>query len=120
MTSPTTSSIIAALVRTTPRRVVVRPLVDKTVNVVPRLVEHRAAPAAKACTGVAPRRPCRMKEKAMGSVMPVSATAVEMARLAFRGVKEVLSPPIFSLEPKVQSDKFLDTESTFVNQQQQA
>lgn len=48
MTRPTTSSIIAALVRTTPRREVASPLELRTVNVVPRLVEHSAAPAAKA------------------------------------------------------------------------
>jgi hypothetical protein len=53
ITKPTTSSIIAALVRTTPRREAERPLEPRTVNVVPRLVEHNAAPAAKACSGVA-------------------------------------------------------------------
>lgn len=50
---PTTSSIIAALVRTTPILVVLKPLVCMTVKVVPKLVEHNAAPAAKACSGVA-------------------------------------------------------------------
>ena len=53
ITKPTTSSIIAALVRTTPRREAERPLEPRTVNVVPKLVEHNAAPAAKACSGVA-------------------------------------------------------------------
>jgi hypothetical protein len=48
MTRPTTSSIMAALVRTVPSRVFVRPLVPRMVKVVPRLVEHSAAPAAKA------------------------------------------------------------------------
>jgi hypothetical protein len=60
ITKPTTSSIMAALVSTTPRREEERPLALSTVKVVPRLVEQRAAPAAKAWRGVAPRRGCRM------------------------------------------------------------
>jgi hypothetical protein len=48
ITRPTTSSIIAALVRTVPSLVPVRPLALRMVNVVPKLVEHNAAPAANA------------------------------------------------------------------------
>ena len=47
MTNPTTSSSIAALVSTTPRRVAVNLLERRTAKVVPRLVEQSAAPAAK-------------------------------------------------------------------------
>jgi hypothetical protein len=93
MTSPTKSSIIAALVRTTPNLVVVSPLDASTVKVVPRLVEHNAAPAAKACDGVASRSPWREKERAMGTRIPVMATANERRRLALSEVKEVDRPP---------------------------
>ena len=48
ITRPTTSSIIAALVSTTPNLVDDSPLDARTVKVVPKLVEHKAAPAAKA------------------------------------------------------------------------
>src|SRR5690349_11530185 len=53
MIRPTTSSIMAALERTTPSLVWDSPLEARTVKVVPRLVEHNAAPAAKAWRGVA-------------------------------------------------------------------
>lgn len=46
-TKPTTSSIIAALVSTTPSLDCVKPLVPRTANVVPKLVEQSEAPAAK-------------------------------------------------------------------------
>ena len=49
MTRPTTSSM-AALARTTPSLDLMRPLVPKTVKVVPRLVEQSAAPAASGGT----------------------------------------------------------------------
>ena len=52
MARPITSSIMAALVSTTPKRVVVSPLVLRIVKVVPRLVEHKAAPAENACREV--------------------------------------------------------------------
>jgi hypothetical protein len=85
---------MAALERTTPRRVVARPLVLRIVKVVPREVEHRAAPAAKAWSGVAEARAWRGKERAMGRVIPVMATAMERKRLALRDLKEVESPPL--------------------------
>jgi hypothetical protein len=47
ITRPITSSIIAALVSTTPSLDFIKPLEPSTVNVVPKLVEHNAAPAAK-------------------------------------------------------------------------
>jgi hypothetical protein len=93
MTRPTTSSIIAAVVKTVPRRVADKPLVLRTVKVVPRLVEHSAAPAAKACTGVAPTSVRRTKERAMGKAIPVIATATERNKLAFREEKLVSRPP---------------------------
>ena len=93
MTRPTTSSIMAALVKTTPRRDLVRPLVDRTVKVVPRLVEHRAAPAEKAWRGVAPSSCWRTKERPMGTPIPVAATAIDSSRLAFKEEKEVDRPP---------------------------
>jgi hypothetical protein len=74
--------------------VVDNPLVLKIVNVVPRLVEQRAAPAAKAWMGVAPTRGRRTKDKAMGKDIPVSATAIDRERFVFNAVKLVDSPPI--------------------------
>lgn len=54
ITRPTMPSSMAALVSTTPRRVLCRPHEAKIVKVVPRLVEHNAAPATNACSGDAP------------------------------------------------------------------
>jgi hypothetical protein len=48
ITKPATSSIIAALPRITPNRVLTNPVVDRMVNVVPILVEQMDAPAANA------------------------------------------------------------------------
>lgn len=48
MIKQTTSSNIAAVVRTVPRRVFVSAEVPRMMKVVPRLVEHRAAPAENA------------------------------------------------------------------------
>jgi hypothetical protein len=93
MTKPTTSSIIAALVNTTPSLEDVSPLEASTVKVVPKLVEHNAAPAAKACTGVAFKRPCRVYESPIGNAMPVRATADERSRLAFSDWNDDESPP---------------------------
>jgi hypothetical protein len=84
ITRPTTSSIIAALVRTTPSRDDASPLEARTAKVVPRLVEHSAAPAAKACTGMALRSPWSVYERPMGTAMPVRATPDESSRLALR------------------------------------
>lgn len=74
------------------------PLVLRIVKVVPKLVEQSAAPAAKAWSGVALERDCRTKERAMGKLIPVIATRVERARLAFRERKLVDSPPILKSE----------------------
>jgi hypothetical protein len=87
------SSIIAALVRTTPNRELESPLDASTVKVVPRLVEQRAAPAAKACRGVASKRLGRENESAIGTPIPVRATADERLRFALRDWKEVDKPP---------------------------
>lgn len=94
MIKPTTSSIIAALVSTTPKRLSVRPLVARTVNVVPSDVEHNAAPAANACTGERGRTPMRTKDRPIGAAIPVRATAVERKRLAFKAFKLLEMPPI--------------------------
>jgi hypothetical protein len=93
MIKPTISSIMAALVSTTPSRLSARPLVARTVNVVPKDVEQSAAPAAKACTGVIGRNPSRAKERPTGAAMPVMATAVERKRLALRALKSLDRPP---------------------------
>jgi hypothetical protein len=85
---------MAALVKTTPSLDEESPLAARTVKVVPRLVEHRAAPAAKACTDVAPTNSCRIKERAMGTRIPVTATAEERKRLAFRDLKLLDRPPV--------------------------
>jgi hypothetical protein len=63
--------------------------------VVPRLVEQRAAPAAKDSSGVACRRGWRVNERAMGREMPVRAMRLERMRLALREGKEVERPPFF-------------------------
>lgn len=93
MTRPTTSSIIAALVSTVPRRVADRPLVLRMVKVVPKLVEQSAAPAAKACNGVASTRPCSEKDRAIGMPTPVAATALDRTAFALTALKSVLRPP---------------------------
>jgi hypothetical protein len=93
MIKPTTSSIMAALVSTTPSRLSERPLVARTVNVVPNDVEQSAAPAAKACTGVIGRNPSRAKDKPTGVAMPVMATAEDRKRLALRALKSLDRPP---------------------------
>jgi hypothetical protein len=94
MIRPTTSSIIAALVKTTPRRVAESPLVPRIVNVVPRLVEQSAAPAEKACNGVALSIDMTAKEKPIGSRIPVVATIEDKPRLALRDLNDVDSPPV--------------------------
>ena len=70
------------------------PLVLRIVNVVPKLVEQSAAPAANAWSGVAFERDCRTNERAMGKPIPVIATAVERNRFALRERKFVSSPPV--------------------------
>lgn len=93
-TSPTTSSNMVALVRTVPILVWISPVVPRIVNVVPKLVEHRAAPAVNACRGVAITRARRENENAIGSPTPVKAMAVESSRFAFREAYDVERPPI--------------------------
>lgn len=93
MTRPTTSSSIAALDRTTPKRLVTSPLELNRVKVVPRLVEQRAAPAAKAWRGVAFAMPIKEKDKTIGMMMPVDATATESSRFDLRAAQDVESPP---------------------------
>jgi hypothetical protein len=116
MTRPTTSSIIAALLSTTPRRDVVSPLVPSTVKVVPRLVEHRAAPAAKHWRGVALMRLPRTKDKPTGRPMPVTATADDRSRLALRELRDVDKPPIQS-----QQSNWAEIRGpTFIDQQKKA
>lgn len=93
MIRPMTSSIMAELVKTTPRRVAERPLVPRIVNVVPRLVEHKAAPAAKDCNEVALSMGITAKERPIGRTIPVVATMDERPRLALRDLKDVDRPP---------------------------
>lgn len=69
------------------------PLALRIVNVVPRLVEQSAAPAAKACMGVASTSDSRTKERAMGKLIPVIATATERERFALSERKFVSRPP---------------------------
>ncbi|KAL2042906.1 hypothetical protein N7G274_004666 [Stereocaulon virgatum] len=80
MIRPTTSSSIAAVVRTVPSCVVVKPLVLSTVNVVPKLVDDSAAPAAKAYNSVAFARAKMQNEKGIGKQMPAKGTATDMTK----------------------------------------
>ena len=66
---------------------------DRTVKVVPREVEHRAAPAAKACKGAVSSKPCSTNDRPMGQLMPIAATVAESKRLAFRVLRSVERPP---------------------------
>jgi hypothetical protein len=63
------------------------------VNVVPRLVALRAAPAAKDCKELAPTSSLRIKDKPMGTLMPVIATHRETVRFAFTALIDVDNPP---------------------------
>ena len=91
---PITSSIIAALDNTTPILVAVRPLACMTVNVVPKLVEHREAPATRACNGVAPVKTIKMNDIPIGKQTPVYATNKDKRRLAFKLLGDVVRPPM--------------------------
>lgn len=84
---------MAAHVKTTPRRLCLRPLIFNTVNVVPRLVEHNDAPAAKDCRGVACERLISTKDIPIGAITPVRARNVDSIKLAFIARKSVESPP---------------------------
>ena len=94
MIRPTTSSIMAALVSTTPSRLSVRPLVLRTVKVVPSDVEQSAAPAANACKASMLSRPCKTYDNAIGALMPIIATVAERYRFARRVVRFVDKPPV--------------------------
>lgn len=100
MTRPTTSSIIAAPVSTTPSLVLARSVVDRMVNVVPRLVEQRAAPAAKACKGVASASLNNTNDRPIGTAMPVIATKAQNRKFAFKTENDVDNPPASYLEIK--------------------
>lgn len=122
MTRPTTSSIMAALVSTTPSRDVIRPVDRSTVNVVPRLVEHSAAPAANAWRGVAPLSFWRTKERPMGTVIPVMATHEDSQRLALRAPREVDRPPVLDKVSlcRLRNDGVAQWIFTFIYQKQQS
>lgn len=96
MISPTTSSSIAAVVKIVPIFVVVRSVVLNTVKVVPKLVEQRAAPAAKAWSGVAFAMASNEKENAMGRHIPVIATLIDMPKFALTAENDVETPPASS------------------------
>ena len=95
MTRPTTSSSIAALVVTVPSRVAIKFVVDRIVKVVPRLVALRAAPAVKACKEFADANSLRIKDKPIGTPIPVTATQREITRFAFIDLIDVDSPPSY-------------------------
>jgi hypothetical protein len=118
MTRPTTSSIIAALVSTTPSLLFVRALVFSTVRVVPKLVEHRAAPAANAWRDVAFARRRRENESPIGKQTPVAATAMERKRFAFSADIDVDRPPKWSSSDQVM--KCRRDDHTFVDKQDKA
>src|SRR5450756_775317 len=85
ITSPTTSSIMAAPTSTTPTRVCCIPAEDKIANVVPKEVEHSEAPAEKPASGLGYAAPellekgktSKMKDKAMGIKRPIVATEID-------------------------------------------
>ena len=62
-------------------------------TVVPKLVEHKAEPAAKDWSGVAPDMGCSRKDKAMGMVTPVKATKSDVTKLALMAAEDVERPP---------------------------
>ncbi|CAL3972239.1 unnamed protein product [Diplocarpon coronariae] len=101
ITSPTTSSIIAAPTSTTPTFVLCNPAEDRIANVVPREVEQSEAPAENAASGlgyVVPERPekgnaRRIKDRARGIRRPTVATDIERYTVFRRSARSVLSPP---------------------------
>ena len=66
----------------------------RTVKVVPRLVEQRAAPAVKACREEASLKDFNAKDRANGAAIPVIATPEESNRFAFSDLKDVARPPV--------------------------
>jgi hypothetical protein len=85
---------MAALVSATLNLDLVRPLVPRMVNVVPRLVAHSAAPAAKACIDVAPAKLSKTKDNPIGTAIPVMAIPIDRTMFALRDRKDVDRPPI--------------------------
>jgi len=87
MTKPITSSIMAAVMRIVPIFVEFRFAADRIVNVVPKDVDDKATPAAKAFNGstlVGENIGISRNESAMGNMTPV----IEMKRA---GTIELLS-----------------------------
>lgn len=80
---------------TVPSRVVINCVVERMVNVVPRLVALKAAPAENAWRGVADTSSMRMNDKPIGAQTPVKATAVDRRRFAFTALIEVDNPPVY-------------------------
>lgn len=78
---------------TTPSLELISPVERSTANVVPRLVEHKAAPAAKDWRGVASLSFWSTNESPTGALMPVRAMHEDRKRLALSALKEVESPP---------------------------
>lgn len=93
-TRPTTSSSIAAQVVTVPSRVEIKLVVDRIVNVVPRLVALRATPAAKAWSELADTSSFSTNDRAIGVKIPVSATAIDTNILAFNALIDIDKPPV--------------------------
>ena len=66
----------------------------RAAKVVPRLVDDKAAPAAKASRGLYPKPVCRRaKDSAVGVAIPVSAQKIDKGRLDSRTGRLVESPP---------------------------
>ena len=101
MTRPTTSSIMAAPIRTTPTRVFCRPADDIIANVVPRDVEHSEAPAENAAKGLGYAVPAlvgngrtrRINDNAIGINNPTVAIDIDIYALLRSNVRSVLRPP---------------------------
>ncbi len=76
--------------------------VCRTVNVVPKLVEHRAAPAAKVCETVvrAYSSSLKRKEKQIGATRPVNATQLERNSLDLNALMFVESPSSYTSKTK--------------------
>lgn len=96
--NPTMSSRIAADRRTIPILVFRRSgelLNDERIaNVVPREVEHNAAPAVKPCKGVAPNAKTKqMSDRPIGAKIPTRATLIDKTIFAFNRTNLVDNPP---------------------------
>lgn len=83
---------------TVPNRVFAKPEDVRIENVVPKDVAESAAPAAKDWRGVVPGKiKISVKERDIGKMIPVVATATDRGRLERRGAREVERPP-FDIE----------------------